>query len=569
MQLPFRNPQRPRSFSTQLFLTTGHAALHVSILTLVASCASPPPQSMTPEQERQARQLIRQQEETNRWTVPPPQFEKWPLPPGEVTVGELPLPKAPEAPPVQEPFPDNARDKTLYSFRAENLDIQSALAIFARANKLNIVPDRDVSGPVTVEIQDLPLERVMQALLEAHDYSWTDEGGLIRVRSTETRTFLVDYLRMSREGTGTSVVTLSSGASGGQGGGAGGGAGGGGGGGGFGGGGSGGGSGGGAGGGAGGSISGSSMNLNLKNQIEFWTELEEELGMLLTGGGKSRLAVDMTAGVIQVTDRPSAIRNIETFLSHLTDAITRQVDIEAKLYDVTLNDQFQFGIDWQHIIKSQGGNILLGGFPMVTSPSGQFQLKESSLTLAFANDNTQAILEALQEQGEVTVVSQPRLRTLNNQTAIMKVGRDEPFFNQVSQFITSDGGTISQSGDTLSIITVGTVLAITPQISTNGWISLDISPAITSLVETRTSPSGFSSAPVLDIKQTSTIVRVRDGQTIVMGGLIQTSTAENLRKIPLLGDIPMLGKLFRGQFSAKEKKELVIFLTPRIVPQRY
>src|SRR5262249_17368620 len=121
------------------------------------------------------------------------------------------------------------------------------------------------------------------------------------------------------------------------------------------------------------------------------------------------------------------------------------------------------------------------------------------------------------------------------------------------------------SGDVLSIITIGTVLAITPQIATNDWISLDISPAITSLVETRNSPSGQSSAPVLDIKQASTLVRVRTGETIVIGGLIQDPVAKTLRKVPLVGDIPGLGKLFQGTFVAKEKKELVIFLTPTIV----
>jgi len=120
-------------------------------------------------------------------------------------------------------------------------------------------------------------------------------------------------------------------------------------------------------------------------------------------------------------------------------------------------------------------------------------------------------------------------------------------------------------GDTVSIITVGTVLAVTPQISADGWITLDITPAITSFVDEVIAPSKNSSAPVLDIQQSSTIVRLRDGETIVMGGLIQNTSAKNIRKIPLLGDIPLLGKLFQGRAQAKQKKELVIFLTPTIV----
>ncbi len=136
---------------------------------------------------------------------------------------------------------------------------------------------------------------------------------------------------------------------------------------------------------------------------------------------------------------------------------------------------------------------------------------------------------------------------------------------QQTQIISSAAAQTQQSGDTVSIITVGTVLAVTPQISADGWITLDITPAITSFVDEVIAPSKNSSAPVLDIKQSSTIVRLRDGETIVMGGLIQNTSAKNIRKIPLLGDIPLLGKLFQGRAQAKQKKELVIFLTPTIV----
>jgi len=182
-----------------------------------------------------------------------------------------------------------------------------------------------------------------------------------------------------------------------------------------------------------------------------------------------------------------------------------------------------------------------------TSPGAGFDSKQSAISLGFANNKAQAVLQALQEQGEVSVISQPRLRALNNQTAIMKVGTDRPFFTQQTQTTFIGGGTgTQQSGDTLSIITVGTVLAVTPQIGADGWITLDITPAITSFVEERTSPSGNSSAPVLDIKQSSTIVRLRDGETIVMGGLIQNTSARNIRKIPLLGDIPLLENFSRA-----------------------
>src|ERR1019366_1130593 len=143
--------------------------------------------------------------------------------------------------------------------------------MFARNNGLNIVPDNDVLGTVTLDLRDLPLQQVMRALLEAADCSWHEEGGLIRVRNTETRTFAVDYLRLSRKGIGQSSALMASGtSSGGQGGSSGG---------------------GGQGGGAGGSqgatgFGSSSVNLTANNPIDFWTELKVELSSMLTERGK-------------------------------------------------------------------------------------------------------------------------------------------------------------------------------------------------------------------------------------------------------------------------------------------
>src|SRR6266511_1701873 len=148
--------------------------------------------------------------------------------------------------PATAPMPKGTEDKKLYSFHAEGQELKSALAVFAQANGLNIVPDQDVTGQVTLDVRDLPLEKMMQALMEAHDFAWKDEGGLIRVRNTETRMFNIDYLRLSRKGEGKSLATLGSGAAGGGAGGAGGGGGGG----------SGGGGGGSGGGGSGGGSSG-------------------------------------------------------------------------------------------------------------------------------------------------------------------------------------------------------------------------------------------------------------------------------------------------------------------------
>jgi MSHA type pilus biogenesis protein MshL len=476
-------------------------------------------------------------------------------------------------------------EKTLYSFQADGLELRSALASFARANSLNIVPDNDVTGTVTLEIRDLPLNEMMRALLEASDCIWSSEGGLIRVHNTETRTFYVDYLRLSRKGVGQSSAVLNSGTTGGSsGGGTSGGGGGGG----------GGNGGGGNGGGGGGSTSwgGSSINLTADNPIDFWKELKEELGFVLTEKGKGSLSINMTAGILQVTDRPSALKRVENYLKGVETSIHRQVDLEARVYSVTLSDQFQFGIDWVHVAKAYGGSLGFGGATLPVANGGS-QLADSALgglnrtvgsttpgdnlsTIVFKNFNTEAAINALQLQGTVEVISKPRVRTLNNQTAMIKVGEDVPFFNSSTTFLPGSTfqGSIPLQQTVVSTITVGTILSLTPQISEDNWVSLDISPVLTSLKAVvlggigsgSSSGSTSATAPDLDTKQASTIVRVHDGNTIVIGGLIQTQKSKNLKKIPLLGDIPWIGRvLFTGTFEAKQKNELVIFVTPHII----
>jgi MSHA biogenesis protein MshL len=174
-------------------------------------------------------------------------------------------------------------------------------------------------------------------------------------------------------------------------------------------------------------------------------------------------------------------------------------------------------------------------------------------------------LTALQTQGTVTVVAAPRIRTLNNQTAVIKVGLEVPFFNQSSTTVPNGTEQLVTQNTTITTVTVGTIMSITPQISDDGWISMDISPVLTALVANIPSPDQSSTAPELTDKQASTLARVRNGTTVVLGGLIQTEDDQNANKVPVLGDIPVLGQLFTGTYHAKSKNELVIFVTPHIV----
>ncbi len=465
--------------------------------------------------------------------------------------------------------PASVADIRLYSFRATGQSVRLALSQLATAYKLNIVVDQDVDGQVTVDLKELPLETVLEAVLEPLGLSWNWQDGLLRVSRQETRTFSIDYLRLVRTGNGnsSSSVSLSGG-----------------------------------GGGGGGSTGNSSSSVAQNDTINFWNELEEQLDAILersdddyTGlerpmettvqtdretnitttltqpvrESAGRLVIDRLSGTIQVTTSRARMKNVEDFLASIKSGINRQVYIEAKVVEVQLNDERSLGIDWNEL---DFGSLTLGTDLIINNPAGGFGALPPTVAGSYirsfdgALDSIDAAIEALEEQGDVKVVSQPKVRTLNNQQAIVRVGTERTFFTTTTTIVPVAGGTPIQTvTNTPSTINEGLVLTVTPQISETGEITMDVSPVLTNITGTDTSPDGLSNAPILDIKQSSTLVRMYDGETIVVGGLIQNAVSATKRSVPLLGDIPGLGMLFSSTYDRDVSRELVIFLTPHII----
>lgn len=467
-----------------------------------------------------------------------------PVTPAPVEVVAVPAPVA-----VSAALP--VAPATRFSFRADNVPIKQALALFARANRLNIVPDLDVEGAVTVEFEDLPLDLAMRALLEANGYYCAQEGQLLRVRNRETRLFQIDYIHVTRAGEGSNAVQISSG------------------------GGSGSGSGGGAAGAAGGGNEGSTMTVTNISTINFWGELAEQLKSMVSPTGS--FTINSLAGTVLVKDNHRNVETIAEFIASVTASVVRQVDLEVEIYEVVLNDSTQLGINWAYLSENldtafstlpgagRVDAVLPGaGGLIVQAPKFGPTPGAPGIRIDHQRGNLRAIVDALKQQGNLKVVSTPRLRTLNNQPAVVRVGQDFPIF--IRQVTTAPGSPpVTTVTETVQTVTVGTVLSITPQISGDGLITLDLTPAVSRLVQIATSASGDTNAPVIDIRQASSIVRVRDGATIVMGGLVQDNASTTHRTIPILGRIPILGKAFSGDYKSSERTELVFFLTPRII----
>lgn len=415
----------------------------------------------------------------------------------------------------------------LYSFRAQELPLVDALALFARSNHLNIVAGPEITGSVTIDFHDLPLERAMSALLEAHGYYWEELGGLIKVKQFKTKSLNVDYIRLVRSGTGQNRAQLSSGSSGG---------------------------------GGGASQDTGQITVNQEDEIKFWEELEKQIKTLMSEEG--RLVVNRLSGTIQITDRYQRVDEITNFLKSVHLALYRQVEIEVRIYEVALDDQYSLGINWNKI-NFDGTNGAIALANIIATPFGGFMAKAATAAISFQDGSFDGVLEALEEQGEVRVVSQPRVVTMNNQPALIKVATDQPFFTStIAQGTAGNGNIVTEQARS---VTVGLVLSVTPQISEDGWIMLDVTPILSRLRAIETSPQQTATAPVLDVKQSSGLVRLKDGEMVIIGGLIQEESSETERKVPLLGDIPYLGRLFKGTYTAKRKSELVIFISPKII----
>lgn len=451
-----------------------------------------------------------------------------------------------------------ASENIVYSFKANALPVTQALVIFARTYHLNIIVNPDViTGSVTVDFHDIPFDQAMKAILHATGYYWHRDGKLIFVEARETRQFELDFLASnSNYGYGTNRGNYGSGANG---------------------------SGTSTGGGTSsgnfnsgtstgsgtssgnygsGASNGNYGNRTRRANYNIWNGLERKLKILLSD--KGTLVVSRLTGIIQVTDAHTNVQAVAKFIRKLRHTISRQVEIDMKILEVTLSDNTALGIDWSRL---NIGKIAFSTANSISSPAGGFAALSSALTIN-TGGNIKSVITALSEQGDVKIISQPRIRTLNNQPALVKVGTDRTFITQETTTTTGTSSTTSV-GFTQDIVPEGLELNITPQISADGWIILEVKPKITrvsSVTEAKDSNGiVLSSGPNLDVRETSSLVRIQDGQTAVVGGLIQTIKSNTGRGVPALSKIPLLGYLFKGSVDISKRTELVIFLTPHLI----
>jgi len=274
-------------------------------------------------------------------------------------------------------------------------------------------------------------------------------------------------------------------------------------------------------------------------------------------GEKAFLTVNRQAGMIVVKDFPEVLFRVAEFLENIEGSIQRQVFIQAKIIEITLNDDYKLGIDWSQVSPftvSHSANTLLGD----TTLAGA-----ANFTYGLANSSFNIVVDALSQQGQVSVLSSPKIATLNNQRAVIKVGTDDIFFKpEISAATTTSGATTEYIPQA---ITIGIILDVVPQINPNGQIMMSINTSITEKNGERTSPDGINVVPILDVRESNNVVLAQHGQTIVIGGLMKVRKEVDDNSVPFLGAIPYLGRAFHWTNETESKTELVIMLTPEIM----
>ncbi|MBI4844472.1 MAG: secretin N-terminal domain-containing protein [Nitrospirae bacterium] len=317
------------------------------------------------------------------------------------------------------------------------------------------------------------------------------------------------------------------------------------------------------------------VNITTSGTSDFWKELREGLEVIIFGetkggsdsSGKSTagkdgksLVVNELAGIVQVTDLSGNMERIENFLNDIKASVSKQVMIQAHIIEISLNDGFKFGLDWNLLTGSGiGADSELFSFSQSLVPNPQTKVFQIDLS----NKKIDALLDAMKEQGQVNVLSSPKISTMNNQRAVMKLTTNE--VSWITTTVYDADGNIQQSYTNPQIDEVGLFLDVTPQINDSGIITMQVHPSISEKIDDAVSPAGDNSKPVINIRELDTMISVNNGQTIVIAGLITDKAVETLRKVPILGDIPVLGRLFQQISRDNRKSELVIFLTPYVL----
>jgi MSHA type pilus biogenesis protein MshL len=295
-------------------------------------------------------------------------------------------------------------------------------------------------------------------------------------------------------------------------------------------------------------------------------------------GGQQNLTVNRLTGTIMVTGSRRTLEKVANYLSNVRKVLNRQVIIEARIIEVQLDDSLQYGIDWSFLAKIGKGSIN-GGFGTLNVGTTTFSdataaaASASKFQLGVSTSDFQALLTALQTQGTVKTLSNPKINVMNGHPSLLTVGTSTSFISKVATTTTATaaGNSITFVPETTSVLS-GLIIGIIPYISEAGEISLNITPITSELISLQDKTFGTAgnqvtiTIPTIALREMTTTVKLWDRQIAVIGGLISKKDSATEQKVPLLGYIPYLGKIFFTRINnTQSKSELVLLLRPSLL----
>ena len=456
------------------------------------------------------------------------------------------------------PEPELIVEEGRFDISAKNTDIKSFLMSLVHETDFNIILHDGLEGTVSFNLKNVTVLETLDAVRDVYgyDYSISSYGIQVFPRIIQTRIFPINYLNVSRSGSSGMWVssgqvtskdssesssdsnTTSSSTS---------------------------------------AINSTQVNTN--SSTDFWGQLTITLNMMIEGKEDASIVVDPQSGMVVVKGMPNTIRDIGEFLELAELSVGKQVLIEAKILEVSLNDGFQSGIQWNTFGAGRSGVVGDTKRDLVGSMASELLSNPDEIggvfNLNFDMDDFTGVIQLLETQGDVKVLSSPRIATVNNQKAVIKVGNDEYFVTELKSSTTTTGSSTTSFPEVIfTPFFSGIALDVTPQIGEGRDVILHVHPTITEVSErqknvelstgTLTVPLAFST-----VRETDSIIRAKSGQVVVIGGLMQNQKSITSSGIPYLRDIPIIGALFGQNRETIIQSELVILIQPRVVDSRF
>ena len=459
------------------------------------------------------------------------------------------------------PVSNKVLDKR-FRINAKNVDANVFFTSLVKGTPFNIVIDPNVKGRITMKLKDVTLDNVLDVASDIYGYHITRQGNIIQVFPASLRTDVipVNYLQLQRKGVSLTSITTGS---------------------------------------TTGDDNSNSNNNNSDNnnndnndsnnsdnnttnggttiettsKSDFWAQLEKVVSGMIGKGDGRNVMVSPQAGLISVRAYPNELREVKQFLGMSQTRLTRQVVLEAKIMEVTLDDSYQQGIDWNNLTSSLTGSIGQAVDGITKGVHGAVaNIVNGQANITITDGNFNAVMSFLSTQGDLNVLSSPRVTAANNQKAVIKVGGDEYFVTNISSSNVSGDNSSAAPDIKLTPFFSGISLDVTPQIDDKGGVLLHVHPVVVDVKNDVKSVDlgekyGTYQLPLAKstIRESDSIIHARSGDVVVIGGLMKTSYSDQVTKVPLLGDIPVLGNLFRHTNRVKHKTELVILLKPTVV----